>query len=122
MSKSKRHAIKQHTKDIWALHNGGARQKEIAEKMGVSNAVVSAAINRGRRSGHAKLKAKTVTTVYNKSPCIWGFIGQIKEQLSIDQVEWLFQNAEDCGCTTIAEFIGELVRDAYEEEKHGREQ
>jgi hypothetical protein len=114
---NKRHAISAQTKSIWAMHNAGSSQKVIAEKFNVSSAVVSGAINRGRKSGHAKMKAKTVTTVYNKSTCMWGYIGQIRDQLSPDQAEWLFHSAEDCGCLSVAEFIGELVLDAYEEAK-----
>jgi hypothetical protein len=120
MQKNKRHPISAQTKSIWASHNAGLSQKVIAEKLGVSSAVVSGAINRGRKSGHAKMKAKTVTTVYNKSTCMWGYIGQIRDQLSPDQAEWLFHSAEDCGCLSVAEFIGELVLDAYEEQKHGK--
>jgi len=114
---NKRHAISEQTKAIWAMHNDGISQKKIASKFGVSGAVVSGAINRGRKSGHAKMKVKTVTTVYNKSTCMWGYIGQIRDQLSPDQAEWLFNSAEDCGCTSVAEYIAELVLDAYEEEK-----
>jgi hypothetical protein len=117
---NKRHAISAQTKSIWAMHNDGISQKKIVAKFGVSSAVVSGAINRGRKSGHAKMKAKTVTTVYNKSTCMWGYIGQIRDQLSPDQAEWLFHSAEDCGCLSVAEFIGELVLDAYEEQKHGK--
>jgi DNA-binding transcriptional regulator LsrR (DeoR family) len=112
-----RHAISEQTKAIWAMHNAGSPQKVIAEKFNVSSAVVSGAINRGRKSGHANMKVKTVTTVYNKSTCMWGYIGQIRDQLSPDQAEWLFNSAEDCECSSVAEYIAELVLDAYEEEK-----
>ena len=114
---NKRHPISAQTKSIWAMHNSGTSQKVIAAKFGVSGAVVSGAINRGRKSGHAKMKVKTVTTVYNKSTCMWGYIGQIRDQLSPDQAEWLFRSAEDCQCSSVAEYIAELVLDAYEEEK-----
>ena len=117
MTKNKRHPISEQTKAIWAMHNSGTSQKVIAAKFGVSGAVVSGAINRGRKSGHAKMKVKTVTTVYNKSTCMWGYIGQIRDQLSPDQAEWLFRSAEDCQCSSVAEYIAELVLDAYEEEK-----
>ncbi len=117
MPKNKRHPISEQTKSIWASHNAGLSQKVIAAKFGVSSAVVSGAINRGRKSGHAKMKAKTVTTVYNKSTCMWGYIGQIRDQLSPDQAEWLFHSAEDCECNSVAEYIAELVLDAYEEAK-----
>jgi hypothetical protein len=117
MIKNKRHPISDQTKAIWAMHNSGTSQKVIAAKFGVSGAVVSGAINRGRKSGHAKMKVKTVTTVYNKSTCMWGYIGQIRDQLSPDQAEWLFHSAEDCGCLSVAEFIAELVLDAFYEAK-----
>jgi DNA-binding transcriptional regulator LsrR (DeoR family) len=117
MTDNKRHPISEQTKAIWAMHNSGTSQKVIAAKFGVSGAVVSGAINRGRKSGHAKMKVKTVTTVYNKSTCMWGYIGQIRDQLSPDQAEWLFRSAEDCQCSSVAEYIAELVLDAYEEAK-----
>jgi len=117
MTDNRRHPISAQTKSIWAMHNAGSSQKVIAAKFNVSSAVVSGAINRGRKSGHAKLKVKTVTTVYNKSTCMWGYIGQIRDQLSPDQAEWLFHSAEDCECNSVAEYIAELVLDAYEEAK-----
>jgi DNA-binding transcriptional regulator LsrR (DeoR family) len=117
MAKNKRHPISDQTKAIWAMHNSGTSQKVIAAKFGVSGAVVSGAINRGRKSGHAKMKVKTVTTVYNKSTCMWGYIGQIRNQLSPDQAEWLFHSAEDCQYSSVAEYIAELVLDAFYEAK-----
>jgi DNA-binding transcriptional regulator LsrR (DeoR family) len=117
MIKNKRHPISDQTKAIWAMHNSGTSQKVIAAKFGVSGAVVSGAINRGRKSGHAKMKVKTVTTVYNKSTCMWGYIGQIRNQLSPDQAEWLFHSAEDCQYSSVAEYIAELVLDAFYEAK-----
>ena len=117
MTDSKRHPISDQTKAIWAMHNAGSSQKVIAAKFNVSSAVVSGAINRGRKSGHAKMKVKTATTVYNKSTCMWGYIGQIRDQLSPDQAEWLFHSAEDCECNSVAEYIAELVLDAFYEAK-----
>ena len=117
MTDNRRHPISAQTKSIWAMHNAGSSQKVIAAKFNVSSAVVSGAINRGRKSGHAKLKVKTVTTVYNKSTCMWGYIGQIRDQLSPDQAEWLFHSAEDCEYNSVAEYIAELVLDAFYEAK-----
>ena len=123
MTKNKRHPIKSQTKAIWKLSNEGMPQREITKLLGLNRGVVSGAINRGRKSGHCNQKAKTKDTVRNLSPLTYGYIGQIIGALSIDQLEWLLAESEAVGYRTTAEYIAELVQDAYEEAmaKEGRQ-
>jgi len=90
-------------------------QREITKLLGLNRGVVSGAINRGRKSGHCNQKAKTKETVRNLSPLTYGYIGQIIDALSIDQLEWLMSEAGKVGYKTAAEYVAELVQDAYEE-------
>jgi len=113
--KSKRHPISQHTKQIWKMSNEGMSAKRITQTLGLNRGVVSGAINRGRRSGHCNQKVRTKTTARNESPLTYGYIGQVIDALSIDQLDWLFVESEAVGYNTCAEYIAELVQDAYEE-------
>ena len=120
MNKNKRHPIQQHTKDIWKLSNQNIPQREITKMLGLNRGVVSGAINRGRKSGHCKPKVRDKTTVLNSSPLTYGYIGQIINALSVDQLDWLLSEAEGVGYSTGAEYAAELIMDAYEEAKHGK--
>ena len=117
MTKNKRHPIKQTTRDIWKLSDEGLGAPEIAKRLNTTNFIVTGAIARGRASGECNKKVRTVATVFNKTDLTWGYIGQVINVLSPDQAEWLLTSAEDCGCKTSAEYIAELVLDAYEEHK-----
>tara|TARA_R110000803_G_scaffold78269_1_gene143432 strand:+ start:7207 stop:7569 length:363 start_codon:yes stop_codon:yes gene_type:complete len=120
MTKNKRHPIQQHTKDIWKLSNQNIPQREITKMLNLNQGVVSGAINRGRKSGHCNQKVRNKTTVRNSSPLTYGYIGQIINALSVEQLEWLFAESEAVGYTEIAPYIAEIVQDAYEEAKHGK--
>ena len=120
MTKNKRHPIQKHTKDIWKLSNQNVPQREITKLLGLNRGVVSGAINRGRKSGHCKQKVRNKTTVRNSSPLTYGYIGQIINALSIEQLDWLFIQSEAVGYSTCAEYIAEILQDAYEEDKHGK--
>ena len=113
--KSKRHPISQHTKQIWKMSNEGMSAKRITQTLGLNRGVVSGAINRGRRSGHCNQKVRTKTTARNESPLTYGYIGQVIDALSLEQLDWLLVQTELVGCSTTAEFIAELVRDAHAE-------
>ena len=120
MTKNKRHPIQQHTKDIWKLSNQNVPQREITKMLGLNRGVVSGAINRGRKSGDCNPKVRDKTTVRNSSPLTYGYIGQIINALSVEQLEWLFAESEAVGYTEIAPYIAEIVQDAYEEATHGQ--
>ena len=115
MANNKRHPIKEQTKQIWRLSNQGMSGKNITKALGLNRGIVSGAINRGRKSGSCNKKVRTKTTARNKSPLTYGYIGQVIDALSVDQLDWLFIESETVGYNTCAEYIAELVQDAYEE-------
>ena len=111
------YAIKQRTRDIWKLYNHGMNVKQITKLIGTTESLVAAAIHRGQKSGNCKIKVKTVLTVVNGSPLSWGYMKNVVDQFSPETAQWLFDNAEKCECKTVAEYIGELVLDAFEVNK-----
>ena len=113
--KAKRHPIKPQTLDIWRLSNQGMSGKNITKALGLNRGIVSGAINRGRKSGHCNLKVRTKTTARNKSPLTYGYIGQVIDALSLEQLDWLLVQSELVGCRTTSEYIAELVMDAHAE-------
>ena len=113
--KAKRHEIKPQTLDIWRLSNQGMSGKNITKALGLNRGIVSGAINRGRKSGSCNKKVRTKTTARNESPLTYGYIGQVIDALSLEQLDWLLVQSETVGCSTTAEFIAELVRDAHAE-------
>tara|TARA_R110002153_G_scaffold143427_1_gene294554 strand:- start:241 stop:624 length:384 start_codon:yes stop_codon:yes gene_type:complete len=121
MTTNKRHPIKAQTKAIWKLSNENTPQREITKLLGLNRGVVSGAINRGRKSGHCNKKVRNKTTVRNSSQITYGYIGQVISALSVDQLEWLMGEAEVVGYRTAAEYVAELVQDAYFEEQHKME-
>lgn len=113
--KAKRHEIKPQTLDIWRLSNQGMSGKNITKALGLNRGIVSGAINRGRKSGHCNKKVRTKVTCRNESSLTYGYIGQVIDALSLEQLDWLFVESEAVGYNTCAEYIAELVQDAYEE-------
>lgn len=110
--------LKPMTRTIWKLFNDGVAAKEIEAMTGQNKRTVAMTIYRGRVSGDCKPKVKTLVTVFNKSPLVWGSVKQMKTAISADQAQWLFDEAENCGCRTVSEYISELILDAYEEAQH----
>lgn len=110
--------LKPMTRDIWRLFNLGMAARNIEKMTGVNKRTVAMTIYRGRISGDCKPKVKTMVTVFNKSPLVWGSVKQIKSAISADHAQWLFDEAENCGCLTVSEYISELILDAYEEAQH----
>lgn len=113
--KAKRHPIQQKTKQIWKLSNEGMSAKRITQTLGLNRGVVSGAINRGRKSGHCNQKVRTKKTACNESPLTYGYIGQVIDALSVEQLDWLLLQAERVGYSTAAEYVAETVMDAFEE-------
>jgi len=111
--KAKRHPILEQTKAVWRLSNQGMSAKQITQTLGLNRGVVSGAINRGRKSGHCNKKVRTKKTARNESPLTYGFIGQVIDVLSLEQLDWLLQQTELVGHSTCAEYIAELVQDAH---------
>lgn len=117
MNTNKRHEIKSHTKAIWKMSNAGVPQRDITKALGLGRGVVSGAVSRGRKSGHCNQKVRTKQTVRNSSPLNYGYVNQIIDAISVDQLEWLLKVSEEVGYKTCAEYVAELVQDAYEEAK-----
>ena len=103
------------TRTIWAMANEGHSAGEISAHTGVKQKSVIMTICRGRKSGDCTPRVKTLGTVFRKSPLTWGPFKEVKAALSLDQAQWLFDEAEKCGCRTVAEYVAEIVLDAYEE-------
>jgi|TARA_R110000822_G_scaffold9146_10_gene35727 hypothetical protein len=103
------------TRTIWQLSNEGLRAGEIEAATGVDKKSVIMTICRGRKSGDCTPRVKTLDAVFRKSPLTWGSMKQVKAALSVDQAQWLFDEAEKCGCKTVAEYVSEIVLDAHEE-------
>ena len=107
--------LKPTTRTIWQLSNEGLPAGEISARTGVDKKAVIMTICRGRKSGDCPPKAKTLDAVFRKSSLTWGSMKQVKAELSADQAQWLFDEAEKCGCKTVAEYVAEIVLDAHEE-------
>tara|TARA_R110000851_G_scaffold29327_2_gene80854 strand:+ start:1872 stop:2216 length:345 start_codon:yes stop_codon:yes gene_type:complete len=105
--------LKPVTRIIWQLSNKGATAGEIEAATGVDKKVVIMTICRGRKSGDCRPKVKTLNTVRNQSPLTWGSMKHVKEALDVDHAQWLFAEAEKCGCANVAEYVAELVLDAH---------
>jgi hypothetical protein len=109
--------LKPMTRIIWQLSNDGNSTQEIERLTGVNRKVIIMTICRGRSSGDCKPRVKTMSTVVNASSLTWGSFKQVKGAVSVEQARWLFDEAEKCGCATVAEYVAELVLDVYEETK-----
>ena len=122
MANNKRHPIKDQTKQIWRMSNEGMSGRNITKALGLNRGIVSGAINRGRKSGHCNKKVRTKKTACNESPLTYGYIGQVIDALSVEQLDWLLLQAERVGYSTAAEYVAETVMDAFEEAmaKEGR--
>jgi hypothetical protein len=118
---NKRHPIKQITRDIWKLSDDGLGAPAIAKLVGTTPDIVRGAIGRGRASGNCLPKVRTKVTSRNSSTLTYGYVGQIIDALSVEQLDWLFKESEAVGYNTCAEYIAELVQDAYFEEQHKME-
>lgn len=107
------------TEKIWDLYNEGVSRHEIAEKFGVSLQSVSAAITRGRQHGRVPPR-KPLSPKYHIMKMTYasgvkiGRLSDVTSSLTSEQVDWLVFEASKVGCSSIAEYITEVVRDEYE--------
>ena len=117
MTDGKRHPYSKRTKEIWATYNDdpALSNPAIAKLVGTTPNIVAGAIKRGKASGHCRHRPKTKATVLNSASITSGCIGQVIKALDVQQTQWLFDEAQSCACLTAAEYIAELVLDAYEE-------
>mgnify|MGYP000439216328 CR=1 FL=1 len=117
MTDGRRHPYSNRTKEIWSIYNDNPALSNpaIAKLVGTTPNIVAGAIKRGKVSNHCRRRPKTKVTVLNAASITSGYIGQILDALDVQQMQWLFDEAESCACLTAAEYIAELVLDAYEE-------
>jgi len=117
MTDGRRHPYSNRTKEIWSIYNDNPALSNpaIAKLVGTTPNIVAGAIKRGKVSGHCRHRPKTKVTVLNAASITSGYIGQVIDALDVQQMQWLFDEAESCACLTAAEYIAELVLDAYEE-------
>tara|TARA_R110002167_G_C12140893_1_gene600180 strand:- start:19 stop:396 length:378 start_codon:yes stop_codon:yes gene_type:complete len=117
MTDGRRHPYSNRTKKIWSIYNDNPALSNpaIAKLVGTTPNIVAHAINRGKASGHCRHRPKTKATVLNSASITSGCIGQVIKALDVQQTQWLFDEAQSCACLTAAEYIAELVLDAYEE-------
>jgi len=117
MTDGRRHPYSNRTKEIWSIYNEhpSLSNPAIAKIVGTTPNIVAGAITRGKASGHCRHRPKTKATVINAASITSGYIGQVIDALDVQQTQWLFDEAENCACLTAAEYIAELVLDAYEE-------
>ena len=106
------------TKKIFKMFLKGKTSVEIQAKLGVSQGVVAGALARGREAGVIPPKRlATPLDQLRNSKVNRGNIADIINGLDDDQQMWLIRNTVDLRCTTISEFILEIVRDCYFDEK-----
>jgi len=116
MTDGRRHPYSNRTKEIWSIYNDNPALSNpaIAKLVGTTPNIVAGAIKRGKVSNHCRRRPKTKATVLNSASITSGHIGQVLDALDVQQMQWLFDEAESCACLTAAEYIAELVLDAYE--------
>jgi hypothetical protein len=116
MTDGRRHPYSNRTKEIWSIYNDNPALSNpaIAKLVGTTPNIVAGAIKRGKASNHCRRRPKTKATVLNSASITSGYIGQVLDALDVQQMQWLFDEAESCACLTAAEYIAELVLDAYE--------
>lgn len=108
------------TLQIWQEYNDGADPKKIAEGIGLSFCAVRKAISRGRKTGAVEPLDRTRDFKHQlrKRRLSKGSMKEVFGSISKDQQIWLLEQTSEIGCETVAEYLVELVRDAYEEEKN----
>lgn len=93
---------------------------QIAERNGVSYAVICADIGKARRAGLlpprpvADSRSKLETKV-KAMGLVRGHIGDMLLDLSLEERDWVFDAVTSDGYETIAEYLTDLVRTAYDE-------
>jgi len=105
---------KRQTEIICEMTAEGWSAKGIAKELNLSYSTVTNARSRGRDNGLLrKMECGSPlshgTTYYMRRGCI----GDIAGGLSRDQLIWLVKEADKYQCTTMAEIILEIVRDAH---------
>ena len=112
--------VSDRTRKIWELYATGVRPKEIARRMGLPPHVVHTATHIGRQRGVLiKQRGSVFSPGYQmrKTNLHYGRMEAIFQSLTVGQSLWLIDQVHRLGMDTILEYVVELVRDAYEEDK-----
>ena len=102
----------------WTLANTGHDTAEISEITGLSKHTVANMVLRGRKKGVVQEREKkplTAKHIMRRNKVTLGNITWIFEELTPEQQEWVLDQVIRYDCRTAAEFIVELIRDAYAE-------
>ena len=107
------------TLEIWKLYSQGVSIVHIAEKLSLKPNSVNAAVVRGFVKGVVtKRKAASgMRPALKRMGLQTGSVRDIFDGLDEDQRNWLMDEVMGMGCETIAEYLLEQIRDAYEESK-----
>jgi transposase len=100
------------------LANTGHDTAEISEITGLSKHTVANMVLRGRKKGVVQEREKkplTAKHIMRRNKVTLGNITWIFEELTPEQQEWVLDQVIRYDCRTAAEFIVELIRDAYAE-------
>ena len=99
------------------LYRAGHLPLKIVELTEFSRKEVMNAIQRARKRGDiTKIQAvegPTVRRYLQMSEIALGSIGGILNELSDEQAQWLVEETENIGCSTVAEYLAEVVRDLH---------
>ncbi len=109
------------TRNIWDRYNNGATYDEMCEEFNCGQSTISSALHRGRRMGEVPPARPAHPLTAGVSTYLpRGSIGRVLESLTREQLDWLADNARGVGCHTLSEYVLEIVRDAYEEDRARR--
>jgi DNA-binding transcriptional regulator LsrR (DeoR family) len=100
------------------LANTGYNTAEISEITGLSKHTVANMVLRGRKKGVVREKEKkelTLKHMLKKQDVRLGSMTWVFDELTPKQQTWVLEQVVRYGCRTAAEFIVELIRDAYAE-------
>jgi hypothetical protein len=106
---------------VAVMRRAGNTPHEIAQTLGKSYTFALQAQRRAQQMGllPPKIKPKPATrTSVRDFVCNYGMrqgrIGDVIAELSAEQQNWLLLKSSRLGCSTVAEYLTELVRDEFE--------
>lgn len=108
---------------ILEMYLSGQNPQQIAEELGLDRKIVGGVVYRARRDGKIpKLRGKkTLNRLLAKTGLRYGGAAFLRDELSPEQQEWLVEECVKLKVDTIMEYLLELVRDEYENQKETRD-
>lgn len=108
------------------LYTQGMPPRRIMEVTGLTRQQVRVYIARARRNGriipHALTRTPCLKRYSLEAGIALGSIGGLGHEISGEQRKWLVDEAVRVGCTTVQEYLAELVRDVHAACAQPREQ